>query len=98
MKSKKGNGKTIRLTQEQERRVLAVMNRGAYESIGQFVDAALAALEQRTLPAFAGTPEELNALLAEGLASKELTEDQFWNSVDRQTDSLLAGYKTTLHS
>ena len=64
---------TINLTPEQERRLQAAMSRGAYESVEEVVDAALAAVEQSTLPGFAGTPDELDALLAEGLASKELT-------------------------
>jgi hypothetical protein len=42
---------------------------------------------------FAGTPEELDTLLAEGLASKELTEDEFWGSVNKQTDAMLAEHK-----
>jgi Arc/MetJ-type ribon-helix-helix transcriptional regulator len=36
---------TIHLTPEQERRVQAVITRGAYESVEQVVDAALAAVE-----------------------------------------------------
>lgn len=60
-------------------------------------DAALAAVEQRTLPGFAGTPDELDALVAEGLASKELTETDFWDSVNQRTDILLAERKTGLH-
>ena len=36
------------------------------------------------LPGFAGTPEELDTLLLEGLASKELSETEFWNSVNKQ--------------
>jgi hypothetical protein len=32
-------------------------------------------------------------LLAEGLASKELTEDEFWGSVSRQTNALLAEHE-----
>jgi Arc/MetJ-type ribon-helix-helix transcriptional regulator len=40
---------TINLTPEQERRLQAVMSRGAYESVEEVVDAALAAVEQRTL-------------------------------------------------
>jgi Arc/MetJ-type ribon-helix-helix transcriptional regulator len=60
----------ISLTPEQERRVQAVMSRGAYGSVEEVVEAALAAVEQRTLPGFAGTPDELDALLAEGLASQ----------------------------
>ncbi len=85
---------TIHLTPEQERRVQAVIRRGSYESVEQVVEAALAAVEQRTVPGFAGTPEELDTLLAEGLASKELTEDQFWGSVNAQTGTMLAEHKT----
>jgi hypothetical protein len=46
------------------------------------------------VPGFAGTPEELDALLAEGLASKQLREDEFWSSVSKRTDALLAEHKT----
>ncbi len=67
---------TIRLTPDQERRIRAVLSRGAYESVDQVVDAALTAVEQRTVPGFTGTPEELDTLLAEGLASKQLTKDE----------------------
>jgi len=84
----------IHLTPEQERRVQVVMDRGAYESVEEVVDAALAAVEERTVPAFTGTQEELDALLAEGLASKELAEDEFWGSVNAQTNALLAEHKT----
>ena len=85
---------TIRLTPEQERRLRAVLDRGAYKSVEEVVEAALTAVEQRTVPGFAGTLEELDTLLAEGLASKQLTEDEFWSSVDKQTDALLAEHKT----
>jgi hypothetical protein len=63
----------------------------------RLLDAALAAVEQRTLPGFAGTPDELDALVAEGLASKDLTETDFWDSVNQRTDILLAERKTGLH-
>ncbi|HLM81639.1 MAG TPA: hypothetical protein VK302_13560 [Terriglobales bacterium] len=88
----------ISLTPEQERRVQAVMSRGAYGSVEEVVEAALAAVEQRTLPGFAGTPDELDALLAEGLASQELSESEFWGSVNKQTDALLTKHKTGLRS
>ena len=74
---------TINLTPEQERRLQAVLSRGAYESVEEVVDAALAAVEQRTLPGFAGMPDELDDLLAEGLASKELKD-----AVRRTVESL----------
>jgi Arc/MetJ-type ribon-helix-helix transcriptional regulator len=85
---------TIHLTPEQERRLQAVIRRGGYRSLEEAVEAALTAVEQRTVPGFAGTQEELDTLLAEGLASKQLGEDEFWGSVNRQTDSMLAEYKT----
>jgi Arc/MetJ-type ribon-helix-helix transcriptional regulator len=88
------NTMTIHLTAEQERRVRAVISHGAYESVEEVVDAALAAVEQRTVPGFAGTQEELDDLLAEGLASKDLMEDEFWTSVNSQTDAMLSEHKT----
>ena len=74
------------------------MDRGAHESVEEVVDAALAAVEQRTVPGFAGTQEELDALLVEGLASKELAEDEFWGLVNAQTNVLLAEHKTAPRS
>jgi putative addiction module CopG family antidote len=84
---------TIHLTPEQERRIQAVIRRGSYGSLEEVVEAALTAVEQRTVPGFAGTQEELDALLAEGLASEQLGEDEFWRSVNRQTDAMLAEHK-----
>ena len=89
---------TIHLTPEQERRIRAVLRRGAYQSVEEVVEAALTAIEQRTVPGFAGIPEELDTLLAEGLASKQLTEDEFWSSVSKRTDALLAEHKTSPRS
>jgi hypothetical protein len=36
------------------------------------------------------TREELEGLLMDGLASRELSEEEFWGSVDSQTNALLA--------
>jgi Arc/MetJ-type ribon-helix-helix transcriptional regulator len=58
---------TIHLTTEQELRIRAVLDRGAYKSVEEVVEAALTAVEQRTVPGFAGTPEELDTLLAKDL-------------------------------
>jgi Arc/MetJ-type ribon-helix-helix transcriptional regulator len=85
---------TIDLTPEQENRLRAILSRGAYESVDEVVEAALSAVEQRTLPGFAGTPDELDTLLAEGLASKELAENEFWDAVTHWTDTLLAQHKS----
>jgi Arc/MetJ-type ribon-helix-helix transcriptional regulator len=86
---------SIHLTPEQERRIQAVVRRGAYKTADEALEAALAAVEQRALPGFSGTPEELEALLAEGLASATLTEDEFWDSLNKQTDALLAEHKAS---
>ena len=83
---------TIHLTPQQEQRIQAVLRRGSYESVEEVVEAALAAVEQRTAPSFDGAEEEMAALLAEGLASKELTEIEFWEEVDQRTDAMLAEY------
>ena len=71
---------TIHLTPEQEQRIRSVIRRGAYDSVEQVVEAALAAIEQRAVPGFQGTSEELNTLLAEGLASNQLAEEEFPDS------------------
>ncbi len=88
----------IELTPEQEQRIRAVIRQGGYDSVEQVVEAALAAVEQRTLPGFQETPHELDALLAEGLASKEVSEDEFWASVNSRTDAMLAEHKAGPHS
>jgi Arc/MetJ-type ribon-helix-helix transcriptional regulator len=82
------------LRQHLRRKQDPVLDRGAYKSVEEVVEAALTAVQQRTVPGFAGTPEELDTLLAEGLASKQLTEDEFWSSVSKRTDALLAEHKT----
>lgn len=51
---------TINLTPEQERRIPAVIRRDAYESVEEVVEAALTAVEQLTVPGFAGTQQEKN--------------------------------------
>ena len=83
----------IHLTPEQERRIRSVIDRGAYDSVEQVVDAALTAIEERTVPGFDGTPEELDALLAEGFASGEMSETEFWTSLKKQTSEMMEEYK-----
>ncbi len=80
----------IQLSAEQEIRIQAVLNQGAYHSVAEAMEAAVAAVEQRSEYGFAGTHEDLEALLVEGIASKELGEEEFWESVNAQTDELLA--------
>ncbi|MFZ0793531.1 MAG: hypothetical protein WAM65_07160 [Candidatus Korobacteraceae bacterium] len=58
----------------------------------------MTAVEQRAIPGFCGTLEELDALLAEGLASKELSEEEFWGSVGQRTDAMLSEHKPSQRS
>jgi putative addiction module CopG family antidote len=85
----------INLTPEQEKRIQEMIGRGAYDSVEEVVEAALVAVEQATVPGFEGTQQELEALLAEGLASKEMSEEEFWASVNQKTDAMLAEYKAS---
>jgi Arc/MetJ-type ribon-helix-helix transcriptional regulator len=89
---------TITLTPEQERRIQAVIGRGSFTSVDELMDAALAALEERTATGFEGSDGELEAALAVGLASDELTEEQFWQRVNSRMDSAVAEHNRGRHS
>ncbi len=80
----------IQLTPEQEQRLQAVVKAGGYASPEEALNAALAVVEKAAAHDFEGTPEELESLLVSGLASEELSEEEFWRSVDSQTNAMLA--------
>ena len=84
----------MQLTQEQEHRLLAVVNAGAYPSVDEALNAALTVVEIAAHPAFEGGEGELDELLAEGISSGDLTEEEFWSSVDRETKAMLAAHKS----
>jgi Arc/MetJ-type ribon-helix-helix transcriptional regulator len=85
---------SLLLTPEQEQRIQAVVNAGAYSSAEDALNAAVIAMETAATPNFEGSREELEGLLTEGLASEELSESQFWSSVDRETNAMLAAHKS----
>ena len=78
----------MQLTPEQEERIRAVVNAGAYSSAEEALNAAVAAVETTAAPGFEGSEAEL-----EGLASQELTDEEFWDSIDRETNTMLAAHK-----
>jgi Arc/MetJ-type ribon-helix-helix transcriptional regulator len=82
----------MQLTPEQEERIQAVVKTGAYPSVEEALDAAVAAVESVAVPGFEGSPQELEALLAEGLHSGEPVEadEAFWNRLTEQTDRMAA--------
>src|SRR5713226_7752453 len=83
LSSNKAHGRdmAIQLTPEQERRIQAVVNAGAYSSAEEALDAAVAALEMSAGPDFEGTQAELDQLLLEGLDSGDpaAADEAFWN-------------------
>lgn len=80
----------LQLTPEQEQCIHAVVNRGAYASAQEALDAALTVVERDASHDFEGTDAEMEGLLAEGLASREIPEEEFWSTVDHETAALVA--------
>lgn len=81
---------SLQLTPEQEQRIRSVVSAGAYQSAEEALDAAVAAVELAAVPDFAGTHEELQELLLEGLHSGEPVEadERFWNRLRAETDMI----------
>lgn len=86
----------IQLTPDQERRIQAIVKAGAYPSAEEALDAAVAAVEIAAAPRFEGAPEELEALLLEGLDSGEAVEadEAYWNRLRAETDALAIEHLT----
>jgi Arc/MetJ-type ribon-helix-helix transcriptional regulator len=80
----------IRLTPKQEERIQAIVDTGAYRSAEEALNAAVTAVELAAAPRFQGTDQELERLLLDGLSSKDLAEEEFWDSVDGETNAMLA--------
>ena len=80
----------IQLTPEQEQRIQAVVNAGAYPSAEEALDAAVAAVEIAAASGFEGPREELEELLLEGIHSGEAVEadEAYWNRLRAETDAM----------
>lgn len=50
------------------------------------------AVETAAAVGFDGTSEELECLLVSGLEAPELSEADFWEAVDRETNLMIAKY------
>lgn len=84
----------LQLTPDQERRIQAVVDAGTYSSAEEALNAAVAAVEAASTPDFEGSNEELVFLLEQGLASPACSEDQFWDSVNREINAMLAAHES----
>ena len=83
----------IQLTPEQEMRIQFVVNAGAYPSAQEALGAAVTAVEIAAAPGFEGSQEELEGLLMQGIASRELSEEEFWDSIEQETGAMLAAHE-----
>lgn len=81
----------MQLTLEQKRQLQAVAETGAYGSAQEILDATISIVSAAgtSQARFDGGSEALKSLVLAGLASEELSSEQFWGSVDRATDTLL---------
>ena len=89
----------IQLTPEQEQRIQAVVDAGAYPSTEEALDAAVAAVETAAAPGFQGPHDQLDELLEEGLNSGEPTEADvaFWNRLTAETGRMVAEHLRKPH-
>jgi hypothetical protein len=80
----------LQLTPEQELRIQAVANAGAYRSTEEALNAALAVVETVAVPDFEGTQDELETLLLDGLDSGAPVEadDGFRSRLTKETDRM----------
>jgi Arc/MetJ-type ribon-helix-helix transcriptional regulator len=68
----------IQLTPEQEQKIQAIVESGAFRSVRDALDAAVTAVETAAANNFEGAAKELEAVLLEGVESRELSEEEFW--------------------
>lgn len=72
----------VQLTPEQEQRIVAIVEQGAYGSVQEALDAAVGAVE---LASQGVLDSDLEASLIQGRASRELSEEEFWEQVEEST-------------
>ncbi|MFN7924530.1 MAG: hypothetical protein U0Q16_30795 [Bryobacteraceae bacterium] len=85
----------IQLSPEQEQRLQAVVDTGVYPSAEAALDAALAGVENTALHGFEGSPQELEALLSEGLEGEPIAADEaFWGQLFHETDGMVSEHLT----
>jgi Arc/MetJ-type ribon-helix-helix transcriptional regulator len=88
----------MQLTSEQEQRIQAIVNAGAYASVEEALDAAVSAIETAATIDFEGTQEELDALLMEGLNSGQPIEadEVFWERLTEETDRMISEHQSRM--
>lgn len=81
----------IQLTQEQEQRLTSVVRSGAYASVEEALEAALAGFEETENLQFERSQAELDRLLTEGMESGGSVEanEEFWRGMIAKTDQMI---------
>ncbi len=87
---------SIQLSIEQELRIQTVIRQGKYASVNEVMDAALTAVEQEAARKIPEVSVELDELLLEGLTTEELSEDEFWTSVDQSTEAIMKDHHISI--
>ncbi len=84
------NAMPVQLTPDQEHRIQAMVTAGAYASVEEALSAAVAAVETAAAVPFEGSPEELQALLQEGLDSGDPIDmgDAYLDRLRAQTNEM----------
>jgi Arc/MetJ-type ribon-helix-helix transcriptional regulator len=85
---------TIHLRPEQKRRIQAVISRGAYESVEEVVEAALTAVEQRSVPELCRDTGRTGHLAGGRSRVKATRGRRVLGSVGKRTDAMIAEHKT----
>lgn len=85
----------LQLTPDQEQRINAIVQAGAFHSPEAALDAAVTAVENAVAFEFEGSPQELDALLADGLNSGPDIEvdDSFVQRFTAQTDEMVRNHQ-----
>ena len=73
-----------------EKRIQAVVDAGAFSTPELALEAAVELVEAAAKNDFEGSPEELGAVLKQGLDSKMMSEKDFCNAADAEIEGMLA--------
>ena len=87
----------IRLSSEPEQKLETMVAHGLYATPQEALDTGVAVIEfaNQSLPE--DEPQEIEALLHEGLASPTESEDEFWAALRDETNAMLEEHRASLN-
>jgi glutamate-1-semialdehyde aminotransferase len=78
------------ISERLEKRIQAVVDAGAFSTRELALEAAVELVEAAAQNDFDGSPDELGALLKQGLDSKLMSEEEFWKAADAEIEEMFA--------